>query len=101
MMVLTVVEVEEEGAHVLVVDLPAAVGLVLRYDLPAVLGDELVLVRGFLEEDSPARHVAGSQQQVLVQASARASTLLQGWVGVGVGVCTVRTGYLCTDTFLQ
>lgn len=83
-----VVEVEEEGAHVLVVDLPAAVGLVLRYDLPAVLGDELVLVRGFLEEDPPARHVAGSQQQVLVQASLHGHVLAVDGRGVqrgGVG----------------
>merc|ERR1719195_527559 len=39
-----VVEVEEEAAHVLVVHFPPPVGLVLRDDLPAVLGYKLVLV---------------------------------------------------------
>lgn len=72
--IVTVVEVEEEGAHVLVVDLPAAVGLVLRDDLAAVLGDELVLVRSLLQEDAPPGHVARRQQQVLVQAPAPTPT---------------------------
>merc|ERR1719497_146233 len=39
-----IVEVEEKAAHVLVVHLPSSVCLVLRDDLPAVLGYELVLV---------------------------------------------------------
>lgn len=71
----TVVEVEEEGAHVFVVDLPAAVRLVLRDHLAAVLGDELVLVGGFLQEDAPARHVGRSQQQVLVETSIQDTSL--------------------------
>lgn len=59
---LTVVKIEEERAHVLVVDLPSPVGLVLRDHLPAVLRYELVLVRRLLQEDAPAGHVTRRQQ---------------------------------------
>lgn len=66
---VVVVEVEEEGALESVVDLSAAVGLVLSDDLATVLGDKVVLGHLLLDEDAPAGHLARRQQQVLPQAS--------------------------------
>ena len=60
-----VVEVEQEGAGVLVVHLAAPVGLVLRDHLAAVLGNELVLLRRILEKDAPAGNVGRREQQAL------------------------------------
>ena len=66
---LTVIEIEEKRAHVLVIHLPSPISLVLSDDLAAVLGDELVLLRRVLEEDAPAGDVRGGHQQVLVEAA--------------------------------
>jgi len=61
-----VVQIEEERAHVLVIDFATAIGLVLGNDLPTVLGDELILLGALLEEDAPAGNVRGSHEQVFV-----------------------------------
>ena len=59
---LTVVQVEQERAHVLVVHLTSAIGLVLADDLAAVFGDELVLLYRILQKDAPAGDFARRQQ---------------------------------------
>ena len=66
---ILVVQVEEEGAHVLVVHFAAPVCLVLRDDLSAILRDELVLVRKRLDEDSPTSDVRRCHVQFLSQAA--------------------------------
>jgi len=61
-----VVQIEEERAHVFVVDFATAIGLVLGNDLPTVFGDELILLGALLKEDAPAGNVRGSHEQVFV-----------------------------------
>ena len=63
-----VVEVEEEGAHVLVVHLSSPVRLVLGDDLAAILGDKLVLVGKVFDEDAPAGNVGRGHEQFLAKA---------------------------------
>lgn len=74
----TVVQVEEERAHVFVVDFAAPVGFVLRDNLAAVLGDELVLLDRLFDKDAPASDVGRRHQQVLAQASLDADVLASG-----------------------
>ena len=54
------VELEHVGALGLVVDLAAALALLLRDDLAQILRDQLVLVRLLAQETAPARDIAGS-----------------------------------------
>lgn len=63
---LTIVQVEQEAAHVLVVHLSPAIGLVLRDDLPAVLRDEFVLLGALLQEYSPPGHVRRCHQEMFI-----------------------------------
>lgn len=62
----TVVQIEEETAHVLVVNFSASVGFVLGDDFAAILRYKLVLLRAVFQEDAPARYVARRHQQMLV-----------------------------------
>ena len=61
------VELEHVGALGLVVDLAAALALLLRDDLAQILRDQLVLVRLLAQETAPARDVAGSHVQLLAE----------------------------------
>jgi len=56
-----VVEVEEEGTGVLVVDFASPVRLVLGDDLAAILGYELVLRHTLFEKYSPSSNVGGGE----------------------------------------
>ena len=75
-----VVEVEQEAAHVLVVDLTASIRLVLGDYLATVLVDEIVLLARLLHEDAPPRHVRRRQQQMLAQPPLDAAVLAQDFV---------------------
>ena len=60
-----VVEVEEEAAHVLVVNFAAPIGLVLRDDFAAIFRDELVFLGRFFQVDAPTGDVGRRQQKML------------------------------------
>lgn len=70
-----IVQVEEETAHVFVIDFASTIRLILRDDLSAVLRDELVLLHWLLYEDAPASNIRRSQQEVLLGPSLDAAVL--------------------------
>ena len=90
-----IVQIEQEGALVAIVDFAAAVRLVLTYDLATVLGDELVGVHFVLDKDAPARYFGGRPQQMLFQAS------LNGHIRAGVGRRRLRLKIARTTRLTQ
>ena len=62
---LTVVQIEKERAHVLVVNFASAIRLVLRNDLATIFRDKLVLLNRLLQENTPTSNVRRRHQQVL------------------------------------
>lgn len=52
-----VIQIKQETAHVFVIDLASAVCFILGDDLPTVLGDELIFLNRFFDEDAPPSHV--------------------------------------------
>ena len=60
-----IVQVEEERAHVLVVNFAAAISLVLGDDFPAVLRYEFVFGGSVSDEDAPSGDIRGRHEEAL------------------------------------
>lgn len=52
-----VVQVEKEAGHILVIDLPSSISLILRDELTTVLRNELILLHRLLNEGAPSGHI--------------------------------------------
>lgn len=57
MKILTIVEIKQETAHVLIINFSPPVSLVLGYNLAAILRNKLVLLGAILQENPPTGHV--------------------------------------------
>ena len=66
---ILVIEIEQEAAHVLVIDLSSPVGLVLGDDLPAIFRYELVLAGKVLDKDTPSSNIRGRHEKLLAEPS--------------------------------
>ena len=53
MSALTVVQIEQKAARVLIVDLSSSFGLVLRYQFAAILRDEFIFLSRIFQENTP------------------------------------------------
>jgi len=60
-----IVEIEEEGTHVFIINLPSPVCLLLRDDLSTIFRNEFILGSELLDEDAPASHVRWSHEELL------------------------------------
>lgn len=63
---LTIVEIKQETAHVFIVNFSPSIGLVLRYNLPAIFRNELVLLGAVLQENAPTSHVRWRHQKMFI-----------------------------------
>lgn len=52
-----IVQIEQKTAHVLVVDLSATICLILGYNFPTILRNELIFLCTFFKENTPARNI--------------------------------------------
>lgn len=57
MKILTIVEIKQETAHVLIINFSPPISLVLGYNLAAILRNKLVLLGAILQENPPTGHV--------------------------------------------
>jgi len=79
-----IVKIEQEAAHVLVVNFSPAVRLVLRNDLSTVFANEFILFARHLDIDAPASHIRGGKQKML------SLTALKADIPTGNVSCSIK-----------
>lgn len=64
-----IVEIEEEGTHVLIINLPSSVCFLLRDYLATIFRNEFILGSELLDEDPPSCHIRWSHEELLPHGS--------------------------------
>lgn len=60
----TIVQVKKKTAHVFIVDFPATIGFILRYNFAAILRNELVFLSRLFQKYAPASDIWWCEEQM-------------------------------------